>query len=583
MCGIVSIIARTPGGFYQNDMDLFENLLILDQFRGKDAAGIMTTFRNGDQQIIKHASKHISLLFETKQWKEMRGRVIGSGRFITGHNRFATRGKKTSDEAHPFNHGKISLVHNGTIWNQKVLAPDATVEVDSESIAIALDAGKTDDVLKTIDGAFALIWYDSETEQLYATRNTERPLGLVTTANYYFLLSEPWMLTASWHRQNGRAKLEEFREVEPGEVLSFDMNGKMGRREVVLPEKKTYGQASTTGTGTTSNGFPNQRNRSIVAVTREAVEAQSEETPNDPIPSFTEGTPGDKLTSIRETLTRSARIREERQRGTNCALTQGTDSETTTKNEPDTKKVSTSPEQTDIAAFFESTMQRQRNIIVSHPEYKPGTRVLVKLVETLWQGKFLRWNGKINMPGKLILDAVGVLPEGVTHSNEAQWTEGLCSGIVNHVTYSSGGYTIWVCDLAKAQYTDIHGNDIPWAVWSIAMATQLCSHCGGKLFDWERPFTSVRMQGRVEKEGVRQNMSCVCPDCLLKALPNGEIYDGYAKRYNEAKTKYLARCNAEGTTPSSRDAPVQNRKSVSEKSVTAPNGTIIVPSPKTLQ
>ncbi|MGV8130940.1 MAG: hypothetical protein ACP5N7_02455, partial [Candidatus Pacearchaeota archaeon] len=55
-------------------------------------------------------------------------------------------------------------------------------------------------ILPTLDGAFALIWYNAKEKQLYVTRNDQRPLWIIQTKNFDLLGSEPKMLEWILHR-----------------------------------------------------------------------------------------------------------------------------------------------------------------------------------------------------------------------------------------------------------------------------------------------------------------------------------------------------------------------------------------------
>lgn len=603
MCGIVGTIARTKSGFYAQDMDLLEQMLILDQLRGKDSAGAMAAFRNGDQMVVKHASKHISLMFETNEWRNFRMKVINQGIFCIGHNRAATRGAHTTDNAHPFVEGRISLVHNGTISNQKALEGERKdIIVDSNAIAHALNEDTIDNVIGKIDGAFALVWYNNEDEKLYAIRNDERPLHLVTTPNFYFLMSEPWMCVGPYARQiRHKQEIESVDSIEPGHLLSWDMDGKMlESREVSLLPKKSF---SGTGTTETQDGYaswsrgPLQPHHKYQQATKKAVEEGTEALPEDPIPPFDTGvTPPDQskvTTSIREVLLRSAQQKASREQKllTTCALTQVGGSRSMTMTGQDLSEKSTAGDRhdsrTDLIAFEENMQAQQRNIIVQNEFFKPGDFTLVKIHEVFRQGKFVRWTGKIRMPGKPMLDASGVLPEGITKPEDwATWIETMCTGHVNYCTYTTnGGPSVVVSKLMLAGYTDVHGEDIPWVIWNRALVTG-CDGCSGRLFDWERPYTVVKTKGVMmagRASGMINSLRCICPDCLLKVLPEGDIRNAYSKKYYEAKTKYDAQRNADGRPAPHRHPPVQDRKQLGEGTSPENGATLTLPAPPTIQ
>lgn len=591
MCGLVSIISRRTNGFFSQDMDLFEQMLILDQLRGKDAAGAFSVMRNGDQSIIKHATRHVSLMFETKEWKSLRTKVTSTGRLIVGHNRAATRGAHTSDNAHPFQEGKIILAHNGTIFNQKELSPDKDVQVDSNSIAIALDNNSIDDVIPKIDGAFALIWYNNEEENLYATRNDERPLSLVTTDAFYFLMSEPWMMACLWNRQNGRAKIENMREVEPGELLTFNKYGALSSRKVSLLPKKSY-SGTDRGTNSTADTYTSWAARRSSSATKEVVEKAAaafdaengtdEKSGVSPVDFPKGATQDSSVKALQDNLAKRA---QDKELSTSCALMRPAallESTNTTKSGLNASCCDTTPSN-DVEKFNESQESAQRNIIVQNKDFKPGDFTLIKIWKTWVQGKFVRFSGKITMPGKPMMDCVGVLPDGLKPTDWSKYIENMCTGKVRFATYTTGGHSIFVENIVIAATTDVHGGDVPWVWWNRALS-QGCDECAGTLLDWERPFTAVanRVDLRGSQEPVNR-LRCVCPDCLSKQLSSGDIYDRYTKKYNEARQKHYARCSAEGRTPASRHSSVQDREQLGEESSGKVNSVIILPRPALVQ
>ena len=599
MCGLVSIIPRNPQGFYASHLDLLEQMLILDQLRGKDSAGAMTATRSGDAMVIKHATRHVTLMFETKEWNKFRQKAIQGGRFVVGHNRAATRGAPNSDNAHPFVEGRIMLAHNGTLdhSNIKELSPNKEVTVDSNAIAVALNEDTPDNVIPRIQGAFALIWYNNEDETLYAVRNDQRPLHLITTKDFYFLMSEPWMMMSLWARMATSTKVEDMAELKPGELLSFDLTGKLARREVVLSEKKTGG--STTQDTYARSRWQNhlqQCQSKFSDCTRETVETGAQEIAEDPLEDdipFDQGLTGDpEEKRIRNVLTVQALRKAERERSAGCALTQNVATPmltSTTKSDSIGKSSDgTTSERTDgyvmtdVDRYCEQQMANQRNIIVQNPEFQPGTFLLVKVMAADLAGKFWKWTGKVRSPGKPMLDACGVLPEGTMYHNLPSWIgqDLYATGRVKFCTQTTSGPSVFVEYLKHSQSTDIYADDIPWAIWNYALMHCQCSGCHGRVFDWERPFTRVTTKGEFTK-GVasppRNKVNVVCPDCLMKVLPDGEIYDSYTKQYYEEKARSDIRAKID------RFASVQDRKPVGGEPVGKNGSIIVVPGSSTLQ
>lgn len=240
MCGIVGIIARKGVGFFQGDMDLMQNLLLLDQIRGDDSTGVFSVFRDRSVTLTKIGS-HPAHLFSTKEWEKLRGKTATNGRMMIGHNRKATMGSVNSANAHPFHENNIVLVHNGTLrGGHKKLAD---TEVDSHAVCHAFNELGAEKVIPTLDAAFAFVWWDISKSKLFAVRNEERPLSLVVTEDLNILCSEPWMAVGLLARAN--KKVETVIDIKPGEVFEFALDGTYTTHKVELKKLISTGYSYT--------------------------------------------------------------------------------------------------------------------------------------------------------------------------------------------------------------------------------------------------------------------------------------------------------------------------------------------------
>jgi|GEM_PF-5993601 len=226
MCGIVAMIVKKSSGFWQTDLDTFKKLLIVDSFRGEDATGAFGILSNKQAKIIKVAAEP-HMLFRCTDWKEFETKAIKSMSILVGHNRFATKGTISSENAHPFAEGNIVLVHNGTINNQKEMNSD--VEVDSHAITHALNEKSAEEVLKTIDGAFALVWYNREDGVLNIARNNERPLHYIEDSDIIYIASEKEMLEFVINRKSSNSYMEPTKlkalPFPTNTLIQFDLKG----------------------------------------------------------------------------------------------------------------------------------------------------------------------------------------------------------------------------------------------------------------------------------------------------------------------------------------------------------------------
>ena len=191
MCGIWGIVTRSKAGFFEYDLGTVYNMAIAGAVRGSDSLGIMQVDNDGRWSYIKKAGNPYELL-SLEDWKKALESSKKSGKVIVGHNRYATRGSVTDENAHPFHHGKITLVHNGTISHG--LKYDDGIEVDSEQLCIDIDRVGIKAALENVYGAWALVWHDYKENTLNILRNRERPLYYLQGQNSFIFGSELKML-----------------------------------------------------------------------------------------------------------------------------------------------------------------------------------------------------------------------------------------------------------------------------------------------------------------------------------------------------------------------------------------------------
>lgn len=221
MCGIVGLISRKTGGLYHSDLEAFQQMLIIDMLRGEDSTGAYCVTKNGDANMVKIGA-HAMHLFNTKEWDTFRSQATQQGQILVGHNRKATKGAINSKNAHPFHEGKYVLVHNGTLTDHAKWKTGK--EVDSHALCQAFNEHGHENVIPEIEGAFALAFYNLETEKFYMIRNTERPLHFVFAGDIIGFSSEGWMATAAMTRaysNSNTVKVERAVSLDPGDLWEF--------------------------------------------------------------------------------------------------------------------------------------------------------------------------------------------------------------------------------------------------------------------------------------------------------------------------------------------------------------------------
>lgn len=216
MCGIVAAVGKIGS----NEERAFKMLLEIDTIRGPHSTGVLSVLANGDMEFAKSVGTPWDL-YDSKKFERMFNTKVH--RVLLGHNRHATKGAITAKNAHPFIHGTIGGVHNGTLTQQSLLADSHRFEVDSENIFYHMNEHGVDDTVEKLNGAFALAWYDQASHTFNVTRNVERPLSYCFTEDgkTMFVASEAWMLSVVLSKHV--IKHKEIETLPIGKLLSVDV------------------------------------------------------------------------------------------------------------------------------------------------------------------------------------------------------------------------------------------------------------------------------------------------------------------------------------------------------------------------
>lgn len=242
MCGLVGSMNYGKQGIFQQDVNLFKEMLYLDAVRGKDSTGMMYMAKEGyvDWRKLQGLPQD---LFVTKSSNEFFSGAIADGMCLFGHNRSATKGSVTTDNAHPFEEGNIVLMHNGTLDNEFSFPEwrHADINVDSQLVARLFDTYGAEDTLGRISGAFTFIWLDSKEKKVKIVRNEERPLymGYSIKDEKFYFASEGKML--EWVLTRNRIDCDKIWSINTGEIYEFDTDNFDYKQTKVKLNEKFWG------------------------------------------------------------------------------------------------------------------------------------------------------------------------------------------------------------------------------------------------------------------------------------------------------------------------------------------------------
>ena len=222
MCGITGV--ASTGLLIEQDKKFFRSALHCDQLRGVDSTGVFTVSKDDvpDVQIFKKAYPAADFLQMRRTNKIID--TLGTVRCIVGHNRAATKGSVNNYNAHPFQCGDITMVHNGTLSNYATLPGYNYNTNDSRLLCRGIAELGIQEAINRISGAWSLVWHDAADNTLNFLRNDQRPMALASNEGRKDLYFASEFMMLDWITARHGIKITELLDTQVDQHIKLALD-----------------------------------------------------------------------------------------------------------------------------------------------------------------------------------------------------------------------------------------------------------------------------------------------------------------------------------------------------------------------
>jgi len=241
MCKLVAYLnLETDNKKYDNYSKytkMFKHLLYINSFGNSDGTGVMQMTSDGKTYMYKRGIPSPDFL-QLKAGKAITD-INKKTRFIVGHTRYGTVGGISDENSHPFLHGNIMLVQNGTseYAYRELLKGNEGIEVDSEAVCYSINKNGVEKTFEEYQGSGVFMWFNTKDKTFNLLKNFERTLfcGKIIGKDIYFITTDVHALDYTAKRAG--VALEYIEEVDNGVLLTYDLEGNFTEKELlVIPE-----------------------------------------------------------------------------------------------------------------------------------------------------------------------------------------------------------------------------------------------------------------------------------------------------------------------------------------------------------